>query len=103
MHQWWEGDMTSLAASLAERFLPVATRRVADFEPLATIALFCGIGLLVSILTLLMYMHTSPAQQTIGPAVTLSLEEVQANVDVNRLPNLEFEDQSLIFSTPKRR
>ncbi len=92
-------------ASLAAKFFPLATatKRVADFQPLAKIALFCAAGLLISIAVVLVYMRFLPTERPIGQAATLSLQDVQANVDVSKLPNLKFEDRSLIFSTPARR
>jgi hypothetical protein len=80
---------------------PRDTKKVADFEPLAKIALFCAAGLLISISVVLMYMRVLPAEASI-PQVSLSLQDIQAKVDVKKLPNLEFEDQSLIFSAPAR-
>jgi hypothetical protein len=42
----WERDM----AALASRFFPNASAEtVAEFETLVSVALFCGIGLLVSV------------------------------------------------------
>jgi hypothetical protein len=92
-------------ASLATKVFPLATatKRAADLEPLTKIALFCGVGLLISISMILVYMHILPTDPSIGPVTTLSLKDIQANVDVNKLPNLEFEDRSLEFLTPARR
>ena len=43
--------------------------------------------------------HTSPTRRS-GAASTISLDDLQAKADKNRLPALEIEDRSLIFSTP---
>ena len=93
-------------AGLAVRFFPSATaKRVADFEPLVTIGLFCGLGLLISISTIVVqqYVHAKPIHESIAPKSIMLLEDVQAKVDVNKLANLEFEDQSFVFSTPVKR
>ena len=54
-------------ASLAAKFFPLATatKKVADFEPLAKIALFCAAGLLISISVVLMYMRILPTEPSI--------------------------------------
>ena len=92
-------------ASLATKVFPLvtATKRAVDLEPLTKIALFCGVGLLISISMVLVFMSILPTEGSIGPVTTLSVEDVQANVDVNKLPYTEFEDRSVIFSTPTTR
>lgn len=47
--------------------------------------------------------QTSPTDKSIVSTSKMPLEEMSAKVDVRKLPNLEIEDQSLVFSTPAKR
>lgn len=46
--------------------------------------------------------HTSPGDKSVVSTSKMSLEELSAKVDVNKLPHLETEDQSMVFSTPAK-
>ena len=78
--------------------------KLGEFQPVVAIALFFGVGLLISILavTLDQYLRTSAIHTAVALKTRTVLEEVQATVDVNKLTNLEFEDQSFVFSTPTK-
>jgi hypothetical protein len=62
------------------------------------ISTFAAVALLAAATTLLP--SRSPATSVTGGM--MPLQELYAAADVNKLPIQEFEDQSLVFSTPTR-
>jgi hypothetical protein len=51
----------------------------------------------------LLQSHPSPTDKPNTSTNKISLEEMSAKVDANKLPNLEIEDQSVVFSTQAKR
>jgi hypothetical protein len=76
------------------------------FDGLTFAGIFSGIGLLISLIMFLdqilpeLRSHALTDRSIVS---TMSLDEISAKVDVNKLPDLEFEDMSLVFSTPAKR
>ena len=81
-------------AILAVRYVPRSIANSAsDHKTLVTILLFCAIGLLVGISTILIDQYASRTGKSIAPESML-LEEVIAKVDLSKLPNHAFEDHA---------
>ena len=62
---------------------------------LAVVALFAAA-------TTMLRSHTPAADPAVGSVDVMSLRELHAAPDVNKLPVEEFEDQSLVFSRTKQ-
>jgi hypothetical protein len=45
--------------------------------------------------------HSPSIDRPVGPAGMMSLQELQTVAGVNKLPNEDFDDQSLVYSTKR--
>jgi hypothetical protein len=67
---------------------------------LLMISAFAAVALLATATTVPLP-HSPSTDRPVGPAGILSLQELHAAADVNKLPIEDFEDQSLVFSTKR--
>ena len=66
------------------------------------ISAFAAIALLAAAITML-WSHTSSTELSAGTAAMPSLQDLHTAAGVNKLPNQEIEDQSLIFPSIAKR
>jgi hypothetical protein len=69
---------------------------------LLMISAFAAVSLLAAATTVLPS-HSPSIDRPVGPAGMVSLQELQTVAGVNKLPNEDFEDQSLVYSTATKR
>jgi hypothetical protein len=60
-------------------------------------------GSLLAAATTVLWPHSSSTDRPVGPAGMVSLQELQTVAGVNKFPNEDFEDQSLVYSTATKR